>query len=673
MKKILHSVLAVFLVAGIVAIPASAAAVYAQQDTSAMYATMESIGVMGGSSMAQMPLTRGGFCVMLEDVVYAGTTALGSTYRSPFSDVPSNHWASDAIYRVYTLGYLNGLGNGTFAPDREITVAEGVTALLRVLGYSTADIGYMWPADYMALAQQLGLLDGVSKSAMETMTYEDGLSILCALLYQNNSSGKSYASTISASTVSDVILLDNDAVNGTQSNMLYVYNNGKFEYYGQDSTIGQSLLENTRGTLLLNSSGRAMGFLPKDETTVKVTLTGVDGAGIYNEHGAQISVSGSTTVIMDDSTTTFGLGYYNLDNYKSVTLYYGTTGTIELVVASQLTGLAGVQITGYYENAYPNLTQPETVQVAGVSFAVSDFAVSQLASLAIGDTVELTLEDDGSVASIKSGSISLSSDAMVGVLGKNSVVLSHGITLSGNITSSAEVGQLVRVYATAVGELTAVAVSGTTMGDLYVSQKLMGTTALAEGVTVYESVGAQSAVEIQLEDLAGRVIQSSDVKYYRTNSEGLVDILLLENATGDLYTYGLLTSEEVTKKVSSMSYTNHEVYVSNSYGDSTSYVVGASTNYNGKMGGIVAGEDSKPESVVLLTASTAITRTAFDGVDTVVVDGVRFDISDEVHVYNTVTETWTTLEEAKAFSDRFVVYYDRLPDNGGAIRVIYAY
>lgn len=673
MKKILNSVLAVSLVAGSVAIPASASAIYTQNDTTAMYATMESIGIMGSQSVAGVPLTRGGFCVMLEDLIYAGSTALGATYRSPFSDVPSNHWASDAIYRVYTLGYLNGLGNGNFAPDREITVGEGVTALLRVLGYSASDIGYMWPADYMAMAQQIGLLAGVSKGAMETMTYEDGATLLCTLLYQNTSSGKSYLSEISASTISDVILLDNDAVNGTQSNLLYIYNNGKFEYYGQDSVFGQSLLENSRGTLLINSNGRAMGFVPNDETVVKTGLTGVDATGIYNEQGGLVSLPAGTTLILGDSTTTFGMGYYNLEDYKSVNLFYGATGTIELVVASQLTGLAGVEITGYYENASPNLTQPETIQVLGYSFDVADSAVGQFPSLAIGDMVKLILNDDGSVARVQQETSSSDSHAMVGVLGRNSVTLTSGITLSGTVTTTAEEGQLVRVYPTGIGQFTAYAVSSTATSGLSGATNTLSGYTLSDEVVVYESVGTQSATEIQLEDLNGRDVDAKDVKYFRVADSGLVDVVLLENATGNLYTYGVLTSEEVTKKSNSMSYTNNEVYVTNSKGDSASYVVGTSTNYNKKMGGLVAGSDTRPESVVLLAESDTLARSAFDGVGSVVVDGVRYDISADVQVYNTVTETWTTLEEAKAFSDSFVVYYDRLPTAGGAIRVIYAY
>ncbi len=51
-----------------------------------------------------------------------------------FSDVPANDWAEEAIYALKELGVSNGRGDGTFGYNENITRAEFLTFLIRVLG-----------------------------------------------------------------------------------------------------------------------------------------------------------------------------------------------------------------------------------------------------------------------------------------------------------------------------------------------------------------------------------------------------------------------------------------------------------------------------------------------------------------------------------------------------------
>ena len=39
-------------------------------------------------------------------------------------------------------------------------------------------------------------------------------------------------------------------------------------------------------------------------------------------------------------------------------------------------------------------------------------------------------------------------------------------------------------------------------------------------------------------------LDSDDVKYYRRNTAGEIDILILNDATGDIYSYGVLTDAQ---------------------------------------------------------------------------------------------------------------------------------
>ena len=54
------------------------------------------------------------------------TAALSTTFASanPFSDVPKNHWAYDAVQQLANEGIIEGYGDGTFVGDKNITRYE---------------------------------------------------------------------------------------------------------------------------------------------------------------------------------------------------------------------------------------------------------------------------------------------------------------------------------------------------------------------------------------------------------------------------------------------------------------------------------------------------------------------------------------------------------------------
>ena len=63
---------------------------------------------------------------------------ISAKYRGEdlFSDI-SGHWASKYINRACKYGWINGYGDGTFAPDKKITRAEAMTLVNTVLGRKT--------------------------------------------------------------------------------------------------------------------------------------------------------------------------------------------------------------------------------------------------------------------------------------------------------------------------------------------------------------------------------------------------------------------------------------------------------------------------------------------------------------------------------------------------------
>ena len=57
--------------------------------------------------------------------------ASSNTYATPtFSDVPKSYWGYTYIERVAEKGWIKGMGDGTFAPDAEVTYAQFCTMLI---------------------------------------------------------------------------------------------------------------------------------------------------------------------------------------------------------------------------------------------------------------------------------------------------------------------------------------------------------------------------------------------------------------------------------------------------------------------------------------------------------------------------------------------------------------
>lgn len=99
-------------------------------------------GGTDGKFRPNAPITRAEMAALLVRFAEGEADAAAS-----FSDVPATHWAYDAINTAAAYGWINGVGDGRFSPDRPITRAEAAKLMCAVLGRS---------ADKVALAMGLG-------------------------------------------------------------------------------------------------------------------------------------------------------------------------------------------------------------------------------------------------------------------------------------------------------------------------------------------------------------------------------------------------------------------------------------------------------------------------------------------------------------------------------------
>lgn len=89
---------------------------------------------------------------------------------SKFSDVPVSHWASGYIYKAASLGVIDGVSPGVFAPEEAVEFEQAVKMVLALLGHDTDGLPY--PTGHIRLAEELGLLDGVEAEAKEALSRE---------------------------------------------------------------------------------------------------------------------------------------------------------------------------------------------------------------------------------------------------------------------------------------------------------------------------------------------------------------------------------------------------------------------------------------------------------------------------------------------------------------------
>lgn len=98
--------------------------------------------------------------------------AEGMKGSTQFTDVEAKHeWATGFINAGVQAGYINGMGDGTFAPDANVTYAQMIKMLVSSMGYdeyATFMGGY--PNGYLSIANSEGVTTGVKANANDNVT-----------------------------------------------------------------------------------------------------------------------------------------------------------------------------------------------------------------------------------------------------------------------------------------------------------------------------------------------------------------------------------------------------------------------------------------------------------------------------------------------------------------------
>ena len=482
-KRFLALLLAVCIAASMLVLPVSAAgnnpAVQVAVTLGGLTADQtDEASLDSALSRGQLARLLTAFSAYRESAASQGTTG------KLFSDVTAdNRWAP-YIRIAVQQGWLSGYTDGSFRPDNGVTLEEACTAVLKLLGYDVTTLSGTFPAAQLNKASSLGLRANLSRKQGETMTLADGAVLLYNALTAMTSEGSVYGTSLGF-TVTDGQL---DA-----------------------SSI---LLRSLEGPFVAGT-GESLPFVP-------------------------------ATVYRNDSQTDSA----QLDPYD--VYYYNQSAKTVWIYSRRAAG----RITA----VSPSASAPTSVTVAGVSYTLaSSAAASQLSSLnggGVGQVVTLLLgmnneavavltgeqADEVFYGVVQSASRSLIEENGADVQQTVTVACTDGVTRAVNVDKSLNypAGWLVEITVDENGENVTALCEKSVSGTFNAEGTALGEYPLADDVQILDTTAEGVAGTIRPSRLSGVTLSASDVKYYTTNAAGEIDRLILDDVTGDLWTYGVL-------------------------------------------------------------------------------------------------------------------------------------
>lgn len=567
-KRILTLLLCLALCPALLPARAGAAFTDIEDETTALAAAaLQGLGVISGTGGDAFDpdtvLTRAQLCTMAVNALGLDGQVSAHARKTLFSDVASSSWYNGYINLAYSQGLVNGYGDGTFGPDDPVTYGQTASILLRMLEYTSSEIGSVWPLDYTAFADNLDLSEGLSLDAYDTVTRGEAAVLLYRTLKASVNGGDTplYETLSGVASTQEAILLDADSSYGSSDGLLMAYalEGEGVTYYTQENSQSDGL-EGSLGELLLDSSGRVLGFIPQEGGWEDVTVDSASASGFTGADGVSRRASSDTVVVSAGTaypyTTT---GYLQLDAWsgKSVRLYYDDAGAILCIylaggtvtssqaavassasassiarqlgvsdksyavtkngaaaassdvaqydvgyydAASNTLRVSDYRVSGYLSSAQPNTAAPTTLTVAGCTFDVLESAWDSLEDVSLSGRITMLLTDDLKVAAVYPAS-TLSAE-MVGVLSEDgaSVTLADsGVTLTASTMSYSEsaLGSLVTVSASSASALRCTPVSENASSSLDLTSGTLGGLELAPACSIYEWAGSGYVYDLE--------------------------------------------------------------------------------------------------------------------------------------------------------------------------------
>ena len=573
-------------------------------------------GGSGGSLELSRNVTRAEFITMALKASPNGDQ-VGEASTSPYPDVPYTHWAAGYVEAAVAAGLVTAYSDGTFRPDNPITLAEGATIALGLLGYTAEDYSGAYPTPQLALYRSKGLDQGVSaQRASDSLTRQDAMYLFYNLMTANTKEGSVYASqlgcSLNAAGELDLVGLINGEMQGPlvasgdwRSSIPFSLEGVTVNRNGAASNLGaiqenDVIYWNQSMRTLWVSSEKVMGIIQSLEPSAS-NPTSVQVLGrTYEIESAQAALALS-------DLGTYGVG-------DTVTLLLGRSGGVAAVagpsaVKNELCGVVTETQRSTYDDGHGGTYTADMVTILATDGSTYQYQWTAN-YLEAGDPVGVSFDAGGSVTLTH-----LSSSGLNGIVSRD----------------------------------------GARVGDRR----------FADGAEILDVTGS-SAVKIFPSRLAGLNLTRDNVTYYSLNGSGEIDRLILNDATGDAGQFGILIRMDDTGDDWSSLY-SYEYDL----GGSVYTLPASTTRFPVSLGGIrVVGDPADPDRLYSLNEVKA------DGVSgsTLRAGSRSYTISDQVVVYEYRDHQYfpSTLDRVQELGLSLTGWYDRPENQGGRIRVIVA-
>lgn len=559
-------------------------------------------GMSGSSFVPSGTLTRAQFCKMAVTAMGQGDRVNIYKNYTIFPDVKPGHWAAGYVNLASRLTadgsegdegkgtrLISGFSDGTFGPDRTVTYGQAITILMRMLGYSDSDVSVVWPDGYIDQAMAIGLSDGVKLSGGSPINRGQAVRLFVNLLNCETKSGSKFYSKLGTPT--ETVLLDANGKNTAGQPVLRTSDGGEYLISGKP---GAGLLSGSRGVVVVDGEV-AKAFVPTSKGASKsVTISKAETQSLTDSSGMKYTVSNGAKILRDGDSLSYADNFTTLRAGTMATLYISAGGLVESVFVSSTTSDDAVviakdgstagfalltdrtdykifkhgeivnakalkeydvatysssnntiyvsdnRITVYYQDAYPNATAPTTIKVTGVEgdLEVLPCAIDSIAKCQVGKAITLMLTENNKVAGATMDSMARSN--AFGFVDENgSLELFNGLKITGASGLDKLHGQLVTVSSSSTSSVNVRRLSGKAVsGDLNVSRRTVGSAEVAPDARLYETVNGSELREISWDDIETDEIKNAGIAYTHKNYAGKVDILVVDDVTGEGYKYG---------------------------------------------------------------------------------------------------------------------------------------
>ena len=487
-KRLLSLLLAVCILIPVLALPASAV------NSNVAIQTARTMGILTAQTAEELnaQVTRGEFARMLTLIsAYRETVNEQTQVGSLFTDVNSSTEYAPYIRIAVQQGWMTGYTDGSFRPNDPVTLEAACASALSVLGFTAADLSGAFPAAQLNKASELGLRSGLNRRQGEAMTLTDCAVLLYNTLIATNKNGSVYGNTIGLT------------ISGGQVDT---------------STI---LAASLKGPFV----AAAGEVLPITPTTV------------YRNG----ELSSSPTLNINDV-------YYYSESLNSLWIY--TTKA-----AGRITAVS------------PNAAAPTSVTVAGVTYQIGStdvaYRISSLSGGGVGQVVTLLLGMENVVVGILTGeevdqsyygvvqssSRSLITDNGADIMQTVKVLCTDGAVRSVRVNKNLNypTGWLVSITSSPEGEVLNSIGEKKVTGTISAANRTLGEYKLADDLEILDTTPDGSGKTIRLDRLDGVTLSSGDVRYYALNDRGEINRLVLDDVTGDVWTYGCLMAWSTNK------------------------------------------------------------------------------------------------------------------------------